>query len=66
MDKHCEALDGLRQLIHWPPGQGTIRWAPVFAAIGELSSNPRLILELRDHARVREGAAHLEALGLAQ
>lgn len=62
---HLQDADGFADR-HWPPGQGTIRWAPVFAAIGELSSNPRLILELRDATRVREGAAYLEGLGLAQ
>ncbi|MBO1079245.1 sugar phosphate isomerase/epimerase family protein [Roseomonas haemaphysalidis] len=62
---HLQDADGFADR-HWPPGQGTIRWAPVFAAIGALSSNPRLILELRDHTLVRAGAAHLEALGLAQ
>ena len=38
----------------------------LFRALGRLTSNPRLILELRNHDDVRAGAAHLAALGLAE
>jgi sugar phosphate isomerase/epimerase len=51
---------------HWKPGDGTIRWAAVFRALALLDSEPRLILELRDHAEVRAGAAYLQSLGLAE
>jgi hypothetical protein len=38
----------------------------VFRALSRLTSNPRLILELRDKTRVRAGADHLIALGIAE
>ncbi|TWB66453.1 hypothetical protein FBZ94_101125 [Bradyrhizobium sacchari] len=50
---------------HWAPGEGNIPWVAVFRALGRLTSNPRLILELRNHD-ARKGAAHLAALGLAE
>jgi sugar phosphate isomerase/epimerase len=51
---------------HWAPGEGTIRWAAVFRALTALEEMPRLILELRDHAQIPTGAAHLAGLGLAE
>jgi hypothetical protein len=42
-----------------------VPWREVFRALGCLSSNPRLILEVIDKERVRAGADHLIALGLA-
>jgi sugar phosphate isomerase/epimerase len=51
---------------HWAPGEGTIRWAAVFRALTALEEMPRLILELRDHAQIPAGAAHLVGLGLAE
>jgi sugar phosphate isomerase/epimerase len=62
---HLQDTDGYADR-HWAPGDGNIRWAAVFRALGRLNSKPRLILELRDHDRVRAGAAHLKALGLAE
>ncbi len=49
---HLQDTDGYADR-HWAPGDGTMRWAAIFRALGRLRSNPRLILELRDHARCR-------------
>jgi sugar phosphate isomerase/epimerase len=62
---HLQDADGYADR-HWAPGEGTIRWASVFRALGALTVKPRLILELRNHADVAAGAAHLTALGLAE
>jgi sugar phosphate isomerase/epimerase len=62
---HIQDADGYADR-HWRPGYGSVNWHAVFRALGQLSSEPRLILELRDKSHVRAGAAHLAALGLAQ
>ena len=62
---HIQDSDGYADR-HWAPGEGAIRWGAVFRALSRLSSNPRLIIELRDHATVLAGAAHLAELGLAE
>lgn len=61
---HLQDADGYADR-HWHPGEGTIRWAGVFAALGKLTSNPRLVLEVKDKEGVRRGADHLIGLGLA-
>ena len=50
---------------HWAPGDGTIPWMEVFRALSQLTSHPRLILELRDKTRLRAGADYLIGLGVA-
>jgi sugar phosphate isomerase/epimerase len=60
---HLQDTDGYADR-HWLPGEGNIAWAAVFRALGRLSSRPRLIIEVKDQARLRSGAAYLEALGL--
>lgn len=62
---HLQDTDGFSDR-HWAPGDGIMRWAAVFRALGNLKSNPRLILELRDHGRVAAGAKYLTELGLAE
>lgn len=62
---HLQDTDGYADR-HWNPGEGNIRWQAVFRALEQLSSNPRLILEVRNKETVRAGADHLIALGLAQ
>jgi sugar phosphate isomerase/epimerase len=61
---HIQDTDGYSDR-HWLPGDGSVRWAVVFRAIGRLSSKPRLLIEVKDQTNIRRGAAHLEALGLA-
>jgi sugar phosphate isomerase/epimerase len=62
---HLQDTDGFADR-HWAPGEGTIRWAAVFRALVRLKSNPRLILELRDHSAVAAGAKYLTELGVAE
>lgn len=62
---HLQDTDGYADR-HWVLGEGNIRFAPIFAALGRIHSNPRLIVEINEFARVPESVAHLAALGLAQ
>jgi sugar phosphate isomerase/epimerase len=62
---HLQDSDGYADR-HWAPGDGTMRWAAIFRALGRLKSNPRLILELRDHGAVPAGAKYLTELGVAE
>lgn len=62
---HLQDADGFADR-HWVLGEGTIPFAPVFSALGALSSNPRLIVEINDFSRVRDSVAHLAALGLGR
>lgn len=62
---HLQDADGYADR-HWAPGDGVMRWAAIFRALGQLRSNPRLILELRDHAKVADGAKYLTELGVAE
>lgn len=51
---------------HWVPGRGQVNWFALFDALAELTHRPRLILELKEPSRVREGAEFLQATGLAR
>jgi len=62
---HLQDADGYADR-HWVLGEGTIPFAPIFAALGALKSNPRLIVEINEFGRVPEAVAHLERLGLGQ
>ncbi|MDP3544926.1 MAG: sugar phosphate isomerase/epimerase family protein [Phreatobacter sp.] len=62
---HLQDSDGYADR-HWNPGEGTIGWPQLFRAMEPLTSNPRLILEVRNKDKVRAGADHLIGLGLAQ
>jgi sugar phosphate isomerase/epimerase len=62
---HLQDADGYADR-HWVLGEGTIPFAPIFAELGALKSNPRLIIEINEFSRVPEAAAHLEKLGLGQ
>lgn len=62
---HLQDADGYADR-HWSLGEGTVRWHGVFAALGRLTSNPRLIIEIKDKSKIRASAAHLATLGLAQ
>jgi sugar phosphate isomerase/epimerase len=61
---HLQDTDGYADR-HWAPGEGNIPWVAVFRALSRLTSNPRLILELRRKEEMRAGADHLIGLGLA-
>lgn len=61
---HLQDADGYADR-HWAPGLGNILWKPLFATLAEGCPNARLILELRDHGTIRQGARHLVDLGLA-
>lgn len=62
---HLQDADGYADR-HWTIGEGTIRWHEVFRSLSELTSDPRLILELRDKAGILPAVAYLSNLGLAR
>lgn len=62
---HLQDADGYADR-HWVPGEGTVRWPSVFRALSALDSNPRLIIEIRDHSRILEAAEFLTAAGLVR
>jgi sugar phosphate isomerase/epimerase len=62
---HLQDADGYADR-HWTLGEGTINWPSVFAELGKLDSDPRLIVELRDVSGLPASIANMEALGLAQ
>lgn len=62
---HLQDADGYADR-HWALGMGSVNWRAVFAALGDLSSNPRLIMELKDHSEILKSAAYIRSLGLAE
>ncbi len=62
---HLQDADGFADR-HWALGDGSIPWVPVFEELGKLTSNPRLIIELRDKSGLRRSARFLEAIELAR
>lgn len=62
---HIQDADGYADR-HWVPGEGTIRWPAVFAAIAALPGSPRLMIEIRDKGRIRDAATFLAGAGLAR
>ncbi|MGL4406468.1 MAG: sugar phosphate isomerase/epimerase family protein, partial [Notoacmeibacter sp.] len=62
---HLQDADGYADR-HWQLGHGTILWHSVFSALGKITSNPRLIIELRDKAGVIPSTNFLKQHGLAQ
>ncbi|HEV7718166.1 MAG TPA: sugar phosphate isomerase/epimerase family protein [Arsenicitalea sp.] len=62
---HLQDADGYADR-HWAPGQGTIHWHAVFAALRRTNSNPRLILELADASRIQSAAGWLAEHGLGR
>ncbi|MDH7787135.1 sugar phosphate isomerase/epimerase [Ochrobactrum sp. 19YEA23] len=62
---HLQDADGHADR-HWGIGEGTIRWHGVFAALAQLESNPRLILELRDKNKIMPSVKFLQDAGLAR
>ncbi len=61
---HLQDTDGYADR-HWHPGEGTVNFHAIFQALGRLTSNPRLVLEVKDQEGLRRGADRLVALGLA-
>jgi len=62
---HLQDADGYADR-HWPLGYGNINFRSIFASLAKITSNPRLIIEIRDKSQIQASAAHLAALGLAQ
>lgn len=62
---HLQDADGHADR-HWAIGRGNILWHSVFEALAELTSRPRLILELRDKAGIAPSIDWLTKAGLAQ
>ena len=61
---HLQDADGYADR-HWLPGEGTIRWPSVFAALARQDTMPRLMIEVKDIAGIQRGAEWLAAQGLA-
>ena len=64
---HLQDTDGQADR-HWLPGQGAINWFALFQALRTLDvgQTPRLIIEVRDKARIQRGAEWLASQGLAR
>jgi len=62
---HLQDTDGLADR-HWVLGEGNIDFNAVFAELRKIGSQPHLIIEINEFARVQEAAAHLVELGLGQ
>lgn len=60
---HVQDLDGHADR-HWPPGEGEIEWPAVFAALGDCTTMPHVVLELRDKTKIPQGFGYLAQLGL--
>jgi sugar phosphate isomerase/epimerase len=61
---HLQDGDGYADR-HWHPGEGSVPWRAVMAAIRAGGGAPRLFLEVRDMRGLRQGADWLIAAGLA-
>lgn len=62
---HLQDVDGHLDR-HWPPGMGNVNWAALFEALSTLEHQPRLVLELREPARIAQAMRYLSDRGLAQ
>lgn len=51
---------------HWAIGDGELPWGAIVAELEKLSSNPRLIIEIKDKSAVHRSANWLVERGLAQ
>lgn len=47
---------------HWLPGEGNINFKAIIEELDKLEHNPRLIIEVKEKARVKEAANYLESL----
>jgi len=62
---HLSDTDGYADR-HWIPGAGNVNWNELFAAIGELSQQPRLLLELYSQAGIPNAFKWLTTAGLVR
>lgn len=62
---HLQDADGYADR-HWPVGHGNLNWRAIFSRLSAFTSNPRLIIEIRDKSQIQASAAFLAQLGLAQ
>lgn len=62
---HVQDADGYADR-HWLPGEGTVNWRAVFAALAAYADGARLIIEVKDKTRLPAGARWLEEQGLAR
>ncbi len=62
---HLQDADGYADR-HWALGDGTVLWRSVFAALAQLDSKPRLIIEVFNEEAIRRSARFLQENGLAQ
>ena len=62
---HLQDTDGYADR-HWNPGDGDICWEEFFRALEGVTSEPRLILEVRNNELVRAGADYLKNMGVAR
>jgi sugar phosphate isomerase/epimerase len=62
---HLQDADGYADR-HWALGEGNILWPSVFQALADLTSNPRLIVEIKDKSKIPASVEYLATLGLGQ
>jgi sugar phosphate isomerase/epimerase len=62
---HLQDADGYADR-HWALGEGNILWPSVFQALADLTSNPRLIVEIKDKSKIPASVKYLASLGLGQ
>jgi sugar phosphate isomerase/epimerase len=62
---HLQDTDGFADR-HWVPGEGDVKWAPIFKALYDLDHTPRLIIEIADQGRICDAANFFEAHGWAK
>ncbi len=62
---HLQDADGYADR-HWPLGDGNILWPSVFNALHDLTSEPRLIIEVVGAQKILKSFQYLQDHGLAQ
>lgn len=62
---HLQDTDGYTDR-HWTIGDGKVDWKELFSALGEIDSQPRLILELKDCSSIPTAAKWLQERNLAR